>query len=275
MNPGVKKSVLVLTMVCSSLVFSQDLSFSKIGFFKDEYNLSYWATSADFDGKNSANLQTFAIPFTFPAEASLYTTTHNSHEIVDNSEAGKTIPATYKISKLAPDISAILAYEDKSVPNLYSAKRIYASSLSPFVGYGRGIMYMYLKKNMGLNFDLSLRLAGNLANHVIAESMNTNLTFSYKIANNLFSYFHNTKMNLFLQISEDQKFNLYDSRSEFSHFKRAYKVKPGFSVYTDSIVFEGLLNFELDDSMETVSINKLMKQEVSGSIGLKWFIPDN
>lgn len=274
-----RKFVLIITLIFSTILLSQDVTLNTFGFSGRNYNALPWTTSNEFDSSNSTNLQTLTIPFTFPAEAKIYGA-YTQTGLANSLKVQKfDIPtANYKQEIYSIPKFNLFTFTDSSLASAESAKRIYGnSSLSPFVGYGGGVMYMYLKKNIGLNLDLSLRLAGNIANQTVAESMMSNLTFSYKIANNLFSYFkQSAKMNVFLQLSETTRFKLADLKSNDNSYlpDKSYYLKPGISLYSRSVTLEGLLKVPVNQSLETMTLNRLIKQEVSGSLGLKWSIPE-
>ena len=49
-----------------------------------------------------------------------------------------------------------------------------------------GVVFVYLKKNLGLNLDLSMRMMGNETGHAIPDSMVSNMRISYKLSEGIF-----------------------------------------------------------------------------------------
>ncbi|NUM41917.1 MAG: hypothetical protein HUU45_09860, partial [Leptospiraceae bacterium] len=149
----------------------------------------------------------------------------------------------------------------------------------PLVNTRPGAVFMVLKKNMGLNFDLSIRLMGRESGHVAAESLGTGLTFSYRLANNLFKHFENSSFNFFLGLSGLQKLDdrtlafLKQELTVNGKAKSMY-VNPGFSLATRNMILEGTFQLPVYQNTNIGDVDTLWKYEYQGRLGMKWYLPE-
>ncbi|MBK8394698.1 MAG: hypothetical protein IPL26_05565 [Leptospiraceae bacterium] len=259
------KLLSVTFLVFLTNLFSENLSIhSKY----EPSNQSAWHISNNFD--NSANYtQTILIPFRYPLEASLIPNAENRSNLIQSNfnPNENTGFITYRGNNSADNIYYA---RDKStrMPS-YGQSQLINTSAS-------GVVFVYLKKNLGLNLDLSMRMMGNEAGQSIIDSMTSNMVISYKLSDNIFQWSPKYNLNFVLQFSNFQyvddrvvakklDFNKSNLRSQF--------VSSGFTLNTKSVMFEGLIRLPVQQQA-IFDIDGLLRPELQGRLGMKWQLPE-
>jgi len=278
------------------VINSQDIVFNDIGFFKDPYfNFSMWTPSYKLDQKDS-NFQAISIPFKFPAEAALSPELNRlNHQPLGIRNAAEIPVAIFSLNQFSiadyvygsTNIKAVTYEENQFSQGSYTRKDLYTrmpalwqNNSSPFVNTKPGAVFMVLKKNMGLNFDLSIRLIGNQSGHVAAESLGTGLKFSYRLANNVFKHFENSGFNVFLGLSglqrlDDRTLAFLRQESTTQNGKgRSMFFNPGFSFTTRNMILEGTVQLPVYQHTSIGDLDTLWKYEYQGRLGMKWYLPE-
>lgn len=272
-------------------IFSENLTVhaSKENKF-DSYDQSPWIISHNFENGSNYS-QAIVIPFNYPFEASLLPGQGSPTKFIPglfepftkfsflgqfNASSGKVILkpsenteiSAYR-SNIVTDNNHYARDTNARMPNLWQTNSSMANTSS-------GVVFVYLKKNMGLNLDLSLRMAGNEAGHAILDSVSSNVSFSYKVSDRLFSINPNYKLNMVLQLTNIQytddravpkklEFNRTSLKSQF--------VSSGFTLNTKSVMFEGLIRLPIQH--QTVfDLDGLLRPELQGRLGMKWYLPE-
>ncbi|MCE9500978.1 MAG: hypothetical protein K8R21_10850 [Leptospira sp.] len=268
------------------------MAFNDSGFLKEPYKLSTWIPSQNFETNNNNYLQTVTVPFTLPAEAQLSPEYNrlNAIPVVRTDSAktpfiGMSLPGS-QISLMQKDSGnssfRIVSYDNKFVaPSNYASRDQYSrlpslwqSNASPLINTNSGMMFMYLKKNMGLNFDLSIRLMGSPSGNATAESVASGMTFSYRLANNIFKQFEQTGVNFVFGLSGLQRLDdrIYPKADQIKG--RTVSINPGFTFTTRSMMFEGVVQLPLHQNANIGEVDTMWKYEYQGRLGMKWYLPE-
>ncbi|MBP7281541.1 MAG: hypothetical protein KBA66_08200 [Leptospiraceae bacterium] len=267
-------------------LFSENLSINKKYEPKD---YSQWLISNNFESTSDYS-QTIAIPFSYPFEASLYPEPNNKVKLSSNYLNPSSISlfpsqihqSSAKVFFKPTENSEIISYKT----NIITDNTHYARDTnSRMLGIGQtnatantssGVVFVYLKKNLGLNLDLSMRMMGNETGHAIPDSMVSNMRISYKLSEGIFQLNQNYKVNFVLQLSNIQytddrvslkklDFNKTSLRSQF--------LSSGFTLNTKSVMFEGLIRLPLQQ--QTIfDLDGLLRPELQGRLGMKWYLPE-
>lgn len=256
----------------------------------DSADQSAWTISHNFESSSNYS-QAIIIPFNYPFEASLapgqttpipfkpqlfLPSNQFSFFGQSNTNAGRVVLKPSENTEIASYRTSIITDNahyardtNSRMPNLWQTNSAMANTSS-------GVVFVYLKKNMGLNLDLSFRMAGNDAGHALFESLVSNLSFSYKLSDNLFRLNPNYKLNMVLQLSSTQyaddraipkklEFNRTSLKSQF--------VSSGFTLNTKSLMFEGLIRLPIQQQA-VFDLDGLLRPELQGRLGMKWYLPE-
>ena len=282
------KVLAIFSLILLTELFSKDISSNLLKGNLDSIDQSAWAISHTLES-DSHYSQAIMIPFNYPMEASFLSNivspsktlsgvllptpnlnfsvpiTNFSHTMIQHSSGSEIL--TYR-SNIITDNNHYARDTNTRMPSLWQTNSAMANATS-------GIVFIYLKKHMGLNLDLSFRMAGNDAGHAMFESLVSNINFSYKLSDKIFHMNPNYKLNLILQLSNTQ----YDERAvpkkiDFNKTTlRSQFISSGFTLNTKSIMFEGLIRLPIQQQA-IFDLDGLLRPELQGRLGMKWHLPE-
>ncbi|HMV42394.1 MAG TPA: hypothetical protein PK079_01030 [Leptospiraceae bacterium] len=286
-----KKSSLKMIAITSLLllteVFSENLKTNPTNKKFDSVDQSDWVISHNFyDG--SYYSQAIVIPFNYPFEASLIpgaTKPNNLNSIDFISKFNFSTPSAVSSGKvilkpsentelaaynsnIVTDSNQILRDTNLRMPSPWQRNSTVANTTSGFV-------FAYLKKNIGFNIDLSLRMIGNEAGQAVLDSVSSGLSFSYRISDRVFQMNPNYRLNLIFQVSSMQYTDerAMPKKLEFSKNLRSQFISSGFTLNTRSVMFEGLIRLPVHQQA-MFDLDGLLRPELQGRLGMKWYLPE-
>jgi hypothetical protein len=274
-------------------LFSENLTQSKTQQQKkyESGDQSAWTISHNFESTSNYS-EAIIIPFNYPFEAKLVpdqtaSQVHFKTELFlpsnqflflgqSNTNSGKVVLKPSENTEMVSYRSNIITDNNHYARDTNSRMPSLWQTNSAMANTSSGVVFVYLKKNMGLNLDLSFRMAGNDAGHAVFESLVSNLNFTYKLSDKIFHMNPNYKLNMVLQISSTQysddrvipkklEFNRTSLKSQF--------VSSGFTLNTKSLMFEGLIRLPVQQQA-VFDLDGLLRPELQGRLGMKWYLPE-
>lgn len=287
MNKSFKKILALSSLLLLTEVFSDNLKSNQASKKFEPVDQSDWVISHNFyDGSHYS--QAIVLPFNYPFEASLLpgankpltTNTIDSLSKFNfpnqiNSNAGRVILKPSQNTEVAAysaniqtDNNNYLRDTNSRMPNLWQRNSAMVNTTSGFV-------FAYLKKNVGLNLDLSIRMMGNEAGQAVLDSMSSGVSFSYRISDRIFQINPNYKLNLIFQVSSLQYTDerAIPKKLEFSKTLRSQFLSSGFTLNTKSVMFEGLIRVPIHQQA-MFDLDGLLRPELQGRLGMKWYLPE-
>lgn len=283
------KILAFLSLILLTELFSKDLtSNSKRNTFSIA-DQSAWTISHTLE--SSANYsQAIIIPFNYPLEARFL----SDLAIPQNLSPKNLVPELRNTFSLQiPNFnqtiiqpftnSEIIAHRTNIITDNAHYARDTNSRLpnlwqlnSPMANTSSGIVFMYLKKNMGLNLDLSFRMAGNEAGHATLESLSSNINLSYNLSNKFLRFNPSYRLNVILQFSNAQSYDdrIVPKKLDFNKTTlKSQFISSGFTLNTKSLMFEGLIRLPIQQQA-IFDLDGLLRPELQGRLGMKWNLPD-
>lgn len=259
-----------LILFASSFLFSQDLRFLTLGLNTTVSDIVSWTTTTQVPTDKTYSYS-ISMPFTFPAESNL-------HPLVVPSEYLKTSHITilphFSIGKASIHSVGITRSTD-SEQNFFIPSALFPIRSNHFFSQTSSIVFFYLNKKVGLDFDFSFRMMGaSLPSHNPID-LQTRITLSYRIANNLVRSHKDLSLYTIMRLSgytSDKPILLEDAKKHAS----AITVSPGFRVKAKNFTVEGLLQMPVHYyDKATWSFNdSTANKEIQGRLGMSWFLPE-
>ncbi len=239
--------------------------------------------TASVNPENSVlDLKFSAIPFHFPYEISL-TPQYRPVILSIGSDLLYRTPANQTIFRWSGPVfeGSLSAYETARFPSdrLPSSSgndslRVPAPWMPiPASSYrSPGIVFVYMKKNLGISLDMAFRLSGTLIENTLEQMVST-ISLHYSLPFELAKKSYQARFSVNLQSLENSVWEEKLKKTE-SRFQRNLFVSPGFTLGNRSVMIEGLVRMPVHGQGAQLETDALLRQEIQGRLGIKWHLPD-
>lgn len=141
------------------------------------------------------------------------------------------------------------------------------------------------RKGFALDVGVSLGMSLNQGTVSFVDVTEARARLKYRVNRNLFSHLRNAKLELFLQLSEIQRFDSTGlnqalngsirtqdpARTNF--VGRQVYVTPGISLSNSNFIFEGVVRVPINTREANRTLDELWAPEIQGNLGLKYLLP--
>ena len=239
-----------------------------------------WTTSVN--PENSVlDLKFSAIPFHFPFEISL-TPQYRPVILPLGSDLLYRTPANQTIFRWSGPVfeGNLSAYETSSFPSDRISRTSNDSLRTPAPWMpmpassyrSPGIVFVYMKKNLGISLDMAFRLSGTLIENTLEQMVST-ISLHYSLPFELAKKSYQARFSVNLQSLESSVWEEKLKKTE-PKFNRNLFVSPGFTVGNRSVMIEGLVRMPVHGQGAQLETDALLRPEIQGRLGIKWHLPD-
>ncbi|MDX1957280.1 MAG: hypothetical protein SFU98_01840 [Leptospiraceae bacterium] len=240
-----------------------------------------FATSGSLDASNN-EFHLASVPFNYPFELSLapgYVQPkdtigmeilqqrfyHNFLFSKNISQESSVQLVSYSVNQLS-EIGTIVRDSNPRLPE--------QNAQSFFMNRNQGLVFIFHKKDFGINMDLSFRISTNLAGASVLDTAISSVGVYYSL--DRFTK-QPVKINMNLQqLQEVAGYSSWEDRIKKpeSRFTRSLFLSPGFTVGSKNVMLEGLIRMPLPHTGSPYESDFLGKPEIQGRLGLKWILPE-
>lgn len=266
------KSRVILVFV--SLVTSFGLIAQGLPYFSSYTFSDPQASLFQISGPQSqTSASSLAVPYRSPAELLFGNPSFREEKSFD------PLSSAQVFSPVIPFTSSLPYRQPENLFDPYS--RAYSNLMSS----RSAVTTISFRKGFSLDVGVSLGMSLNQGAVSYVDVSEARARLKFRVNRNLFSYLRNAKLELFLQLSEIQRFDSAALGQAFNgtirsqdpartnFIGRQVYVSPGISLSNSNLIFEGVVRVPINTREANRTLDELWAPEIQGNLGLKYLLP--